>query len=60
MVHLHTVTYMYTYMLTKLHSNIFYKHIIGLFGLTKQQLEAGFQTTGGMTLFCYSVHVLFL
>ena len=52
--------YMHIYMLTKLHYNIFYKHIIRLFGLTKQQLEAGFQTTGGMILFCYSTCIIFV
>ena len=52
--------YMHIYMLTKLHCNIFYKHIIRLFGLTKQQLEAGFQTTGGMILFCYSTCIIFV
>ena len=51
---------MHIYMLTKLHCNIFYKHIIWLFGLTKQQLEGGFQTTGGMISFCYSTCIIFV
>ena len=51
--------YMHIYMLTKLHCNIFYKHIIRLFGLTKQQLEGGFQTTGEM-ISCYSTCIIFV